>query len=72
MADGVIRNVLERLTDELPDEPRIVFVACIADGMTPEQFAELFELGGVDGFDQDEAGGESDERGEIALCFLAA
>jgi DNA-directed RNA polymerase specialized sigma24 family protein len=44
MADGVIRNVLQRLTDELPDEPRIVFLACIADGMAPEQFAELFEL----------------------------
>jgi RNA polymerase sigma-70 factor (ECF subfamily) len=42
MADGVIRNILERSIDELPDELRIVFVACVVDGMTPEQFAELF------------------------------
>lgn len=44
MADGVIRDVMERSIDELPDELRIVFVACIVDGMTPEQFAELFAL----------------------------
>ena len=35
MADGVIRNVLKRSIDELPDELRIVFVACVVDGMTP-------------------------------------
>ncbi len=29
-------------------------------------------LGGVDGFDQDEAGGERDDGGEVPLCFLAA
>jgi len=30
--------------DELPDELRTVFVACIVDSMTPGQFAELFAL----------------------------
>lgn len=44
MADGVIRGVLERWIDELPDELRIVFVACVVDGMTPGQFAELLAL----------------------------
>ena len=44
MADGVIRDVLERSIDELPDDLRIVLVACVVDGMTPEQFAELFAL----------------------------
>ena len=42
MADGVIRDILERSIDELPDELRIVFVTRVVDGMTPEQFAELF------------------------------
>ena len=42
--DGVIRDVLERSIDELPDELRIVFVACVVDGITPEQFAELSAL----------------------------
>ena len=40
----MIRDVLERSIDELPDELRIVFVACVVDGITPEQFAELFAL----------------------------
>ena len=40
MADGVIRDILERSIDELPDELRIVFVACVVE----EQFAELFAL----------------------------
>jgi RNA polymerase sigma-70 factor (ECF subfamily) len=40
----VIRDVLERSIDELPDEVRIVFVACVVDGLTPEQCAELFAL----------------------------
>jgi DNA-directed RNA polymerase specialized sigma24 family protein len=40
----VIRDILERSIDELPDELRSVFVACVVDGMTPEQFAELFAL----------------------------
>ena len=44
MADGVIRDILKRSIDELTDELRIVFVACVVDGMTPEQFAELFAL----------------------------
>jgi Sigma-70, region 4 len=44
MADGVIRDILERSIDELPDELRSVFVACVVDGMTPERFAELFAL----------------------------
>ena len=42
MADGATRDILERSIDELPDELRTVFVACVVDGMTPEQFAELF------------------------------
>jgi RNA polymerase sigma-70 factor (ECF subfamily) len=44
MADGAIRDVLERSIDELPDDLRIVLVACVVDGMTPEQFAELSAL----------------------------
>jgi Sigma-70, region 4 len=44
MPDGAIRDILERSIDELPDELRTVFVACVVDGMTPEQFAELFAL----------------------------
>ena len=44
MTDAVIRDVLERSIDELPDELRIVFVACVVEGMTPEQFAELSAL----------------------------
>ena len=40
MADGAIRDILERSIDELPDELRTVFVAGVVDGMTPEQFAE--------------------------------
>jgi RNA polymerase sigma-70 factor (ECF subfamily) len=44
MADGMIRDVLERSIDELPDDPRIVLVACVVDGMTPEHFAELSAL----------------------------
>ncbi|WP_436286154.1 sigma factor-like helix-turn-helix DNA-binding protein [Rhizobium sp. LjRoot258] len=44
MADGVIRDVLERSIDELPDELRIVLVACVVGGMTPAQFAALFAL----------------------------
>jgi len=44
MADGVIRDILEWSIDELPDELRSVFVARVVDGMSPEQFAELFAL----------------------------
>jgi Sigma-70, region 4 len=44
MADGVIRDILDRSINELPDELRIVFVACVVDGMTPGQFAELSTL----------------------------
>ncbi|MBP1888402.1 sigma factor-like helix-turn-helix DNA-binding protein [Sinorhizobium mexicanum] len=44
MADALIRDVVERSIDELPDELRIVFVACVVDGMTPDQCAELFAL----------------------------
>jgi sigma-70-like protein len=31
-------------SEALPDELRTVFVACVVDGMTPEQFAELSAL----------------------------
>jgi hypothetical protein len=44
MPDGAIRDILERSIDELPDELRTVFVACVVDGMTPGQFAELSAL----------------------------
>ena len=44
MADGAIRDILERSIDELPDELRTVFVAGVVDGMTPELFAELSAL----------------------------
>ncbi len=44
MPDGAIRDILERSIDELPDELRTVFVACVVDGITPEQFAELSAL----------------------------
>jgi RNA polymerase sigma-70 factor (ECF subfamily) len=44
MIEAVIRDVLERSIEELPDELRIVFVACVVEGMTPEQFAELSAL----------------------------
>jgi DNA-directed RNA polymerase specialized sigma24 family protein len=39
MADGAIRDILERSIGELPEELRTVFVACVVDGMTPGQFA---------------------------------
>jgi RNA polymerase sigma-70 factor (ECF subfamily) len=38
------RDILERSIDGLPDELRIVFVACVVNGMTPEQSTELFAL----------------------------
>ncbi|MDI4238458.1 sigma factor-like helix-turn-helix DNA-binding protein [Bradyrhizobium sp. Arg237L] len=44
MADGAVRDILERAVDELPDELRTVFVACVADGMTPGRCAELSAL----------------------------
>ena len=42
MADGAIRDILERSIDDFPDGLCIVFVACVIDGLTPEHFAELF------------------------------
>jgi hypothetical protein len=44
MANAVIRDVLERSIDELPDDLRIVFVACVIGGITPERCAELLAL----------------------------
>ena len=44
MPDASIRDILERSIDELPDELRIVFVTCVVDGMTLDQFSELFAL----------------------------
>jgi DNA-directed RNA polymerase specialized sigma24 family protein len=44
MADGSIQDVLERSIDELPDELRFALVACVVDGITPGQFAELSAL----------------------------
>ena len=44
MANAVIRHVLERSIDELPDDLRIVFVACVIGGITPERCAELLAL----------------------------
>jgi hypothetical protein len=45
MADRTIRDIMEQSIEELPDELRPAFVACVADGMMPEQFAE-FDIGG--------------------------
>jgi RNA polymerase sigma-70 factor (ECF subfamily) len=44
MTDDAIRDILEPSIDELPDELRTVFVACVVEGMTPGQFAELSAL----------------------------
>ena len=44
MADRTIRDIMEQSIEELPDELRIVFVACVVGGMMPEQFAEFFAL----------------------------
>ena len=44
MADGAIRDILERSIDELPDELRTVFVARVVDGMTPGHCDELSAL----------------------------
>ncbi len=41
MADGAIRNIMERSIDELPDELRTVFVAGVVNGMTPEHCVYL-------------------------------
>ena len=42
--DGVIPDILERSIDELPDELRSAFVACVIIGTTPEHYARLFAL----------------------------
>jgi RNA polymerase sigma-70 factor (ECF subfamily) len=44
MADRAIRDIMEQSIEELPDELRTAFVACVVDGMMPEQFAEFFAL----------------------------
>ncbi len=44
MSQGVIQDVLECFIDELPDDLRIVLVACAVEGMTPAQFGALFAL----------------------------
>ena len=44
MARSEIRQVLERLIDELPETFRGVFVARIVEGMSVEETAELFGL----------------------------
>ena len=44
MANGVIQDILERSIDELPDDLRTVFVACVVDGMMPEHCAQLFSI----------------------------
>ncbi len=44
MAQGEIREVLERAIDELPDAFRAVFVARIVEGMSVEETADLFGL----------------------------
>jgi hypothetical protein len=41
MADRAIRDIMEQSIEELPDELRTAFVACVVDGMMPEQFAEF-------------------------------
>ncbi|HZQ11193.1 MAG TPA: RNA polymerase sigma factor [Pseudolabrys sp.] len=44
MAQGEIREVLERAIDALPDAFRAVFVARIVEGMSVEETADLFGL----------------------------
>lgn len=44
MAQGEIRQILERAIDALPDTFRGVFVARIVEGMTVEETADLFQL----------------------------
>ena len=44
MAQGEIRQILERAIDALPDSFRTVFVARIVEGMSVEETAELFDL----------------------------
>jgi RNA polymerase sigma-70 factor, ECF subfamily len=44
MAQGEIREVLERVIDELPDAFRAVFVARVVEGMSVEETADLFGL----------------------------
>lgn len=44
MADAPIQEALERSIDELPDELRAVFVACVVEDMTPEHCAQLFAI----------------------------
>ena len=39
MADRTIRDIMEQSIEELPYELRTAFVACVVDGMMPEQFA---------------------------------
>ena len=48
MADRTIRDIMEQSIEELPYELRTAFVACVVDGMMPEQFAEFFciDIGG--------------------------
>jgi DNA-directed RNA polymerase specialized sigma24 family protein len=48
MADRTIRDIMEQSIEELPDELRTAFVACVVGGMMPEQFAEFFciDIGG--------------------------
>jgi hypothetical protein len=47
-------------------------VALKAGLQSPSVQKKWSNLGGVDGFGQDNTGGESDKGCEIALCFLAA
>jgi len=44
MANAPIQDALERSIDELPDELRAVFVACVVEDMTPEHCAQLFSI----------------------------
>lgn len=44
MAQGEIRDILERAIDELPDNFRAVFVARLVEGMSIEETADLFAL----------------------------
>ncbi len=44
MPNAPIQDALEQSIDELPDELRAVFVACVVGDMTPELCAQLFEI----------------------------
>jgi len=56
----------------LPTEVRDRLLERLSEGAKNAELAAEFELGGVDGFDQDKHAGEGDEGGEVLGGLLAA